>query len=95
MNEQRSTRRYHLPFGPRRQLFVLGTDEVLKATVTDVSSEGIAFVSCTPVEVGTHIVMDVLSDRHPPRHMEHLRVIRTGPLEDGQWLCGCSFIRDV
>jgi hypothetical protein len=93
MNEQRLSRRHRLQFGPRRQLFVLGSDEVLNASVTDVSTEGIAFVSYDPVEVGTHLVMDAFSDRHPPRHMEHMRVVRTVPLGDGKWLSGCSFVR--
>jgi hypothetical protein len=94
MNEQPSTQRHRCPSGPNRQLFVQGSDEVLKATVTDVSSAGIAFVSYTPVEVCTHIVMEILSGRHPPRHLEHLRDVRTVQLGDGKWLSGCSFVRD-
>jgi len=92
MNEQRSTVRHHCPSGPRRQLFFLGSDDVLNANVTDVSTQGIAFVSEAQIEPGTHLVMEVLSPGQPRRHMELVRVVHREPLEDGKWLTGCSFV---
>ena len=92
MNKQRSAVRHQCPSGPRRQLFFLGTDEVLNAKVTDVSTEGIAFVSVTPVEPGTHLLMEVLSPGRPRRHMELVRVVHCESVEEGKWLSGCSFV---
>lgn len=92
MNEQRSTGRHYCPSGPRRQLFFLGSEEVLNANVIDISAKGIAFVSKARIEPGTHLVMEVLSEGHPQRNMEHIRVVRSVPLEEGKWLAGCSFI---
>lgn len=94
MNEQRSTVRHHLPSGPRRQLFFLGSEEVLNASVTDVSTQGIAFVSEALVEPGTHLMMEVLSSGRPRRHMELVRVIHSESLEEGKWLTGCSFVEE-
>jgi len=92
MNEQRSTVRHHCPSGPGRQLFFLGSDEVLDANVTDVSTQGIAFVSEARIEPGTHLTMEVLSPGRPRRHMELVRVVHSESLEDGKWLTGCSFV---
>jgi len=92
MNKQRSAVRHHCPSGPRRQLYFLGTEEVLNAKVTDVSTEGIAFVSETPVEPGTHLLMEVLSPGRPHRHMELVRVVHCKSVEEGLWLSGCSFV---
>lgn len=94
MNEQRSTVRHHCPSGPRRQLFFLGSEAVMNANVTDVSTEGIAFVSEVPVEPGTHLLMEVLSLGHPRRHMELVRVVHSESVEEGKWLAGCSFVEN-
>jgi hypothetical protein len=61
MNEQRASVRHNCPSGPGRQLFFLGSDAVLNANVTDVSTQGIAFVSQAGIEPGTHLLMEVLS----------------------------------
>jgi hypothetical protein len=92
MNEKRSTARHHCPSGPRRQLFFLGTEEVLNANVTDVSTQGIAFVSEALVKPGTHLLMEVLSLGRPRRHMELVRVVHSESVEEGKWLAGCSFV---
>jgi len=92
MNEQRSTVRHHCPSGPRRQLFFLGSEEVLNANVTDVSTQGIAFVSEARIEPGTHLLMEVLSPGRPRRHMELVRVVHSESVEEGKWLAGCSFV---
>jgi len=92
MNDQRSTARHHCPSGPRRQLFFLGSEEVLNANVTDVSTQGIAFVSEARIEPGTHLTMEVLSPGRPRRHMELVRVVHNESLEEGKWLSGCSFV---
>src|SRR5271168_382898 len=95
MNEQRSTVRHHCPSGPRRQLFFLGSNQALNANVTDISTQGIAFVSETLVEPGTHLLMEVLSPGLPRRHMELVRVVHSEPLEDGKWLSGCAFVEKI
>jgi hypothetical protein len=92
MNERRSTVRHHCPSGPRRELFVIGSDDVLNVNVMDVSTQGIAFVSEAPVEPGTHLLMEVLSTGRPRRHMELIHVVRSEPLEEEKWLTGCSFV---
>jgi PilZ domain len=94
MNEKRSAVRHHCPSGPPRQLFFLGNEQVLNANVTDVSTQGIAFVSAARIEPGTHLLMEVLSPGRPRRHMELVRVVRSEPLEDGKWLTGCSFVEE-
>jgi len=91
MNEERSTKRHHCPSGPRRQLFFLGSDNVLNANVTDVSTQGIAFISEVQIEPGTYLVMEVLSPGRPRRHMELVRVVHREPAEEGKWRIGCSF----
>jgi hypothetical protein len=92
MNEQRSAVRHHCPSGPGRQLFFLGSDEVLNAKVTDVSTQGIAFISVAQIEAGTHLLMEVLSPGRPRRHMELVRVVHSESVEEGKWLTGCSFV---
>ena len=92
MKEQRSTGRHHCPSGPRRQLFFLGSEEVLNANVTDVSTQGIAFVSEARIEPGTGLLMEVLSPGHPNRHMELVRVVHSESVDEGKWLTGCSFV---
>jgi len=91
MNEQRSTMRHRCPSGPRRQLFFLGSEHVLTANVTDVSPQGIAFESEIQIEPGTYLVMEVLSEGRPRRHMELVRVVHREPVEDGKWHIGCTF----
>jgi len=93
MNDQRSTARHHCPSGPGRQLFFLGSDEVVNAQVTDVSTQGIAFISETQMEPGTHLLMEVLSPGRPRRHMELVRVVHRECVEEGKWLTGCSFVK--
>lgn len=92
MNQHRSVVRHHCPSGPRRQLFFLGSDNVLNVNVTDVSTRGIAFVSETPVQPGTNLLLEVLSPGRPHRHMELIRVVRCESVEEGKWLTGCSFV---
>jgi hypothetical protein len=92
MNEQRSVPRRRCPSGPRRQLFLLGSEEVLNASVTDVSAEGIAVLSDVQIEPGTYLVMEILSPGQPRRHMELVQVVHREFVEDGRWHIGCSFV---
>jgi hypothetical protein len=91
MNEQRAKQRHGCPSSPRRQLFFLGSEHVLKANVTDVSAKGIAFDSDIQIEPGTYLVMEVVSPGRPLKQMELVRVVHREPVEDGKWHIGCSF----
>jgi hypothetical protein len=71
---------------------LLGSGNVLHANITDVSPQGIAFISETQIEPGTYLVMEVLSPGRPRRHTELVQVVRREPVEDGKWHIGCSFV---
>jgi hypothetical protein len=44
------------------------------------------------MEPGTQLVMEVSSPGMPPRHLEHVLVVHSEPVGEGEWLNGCSFI---
>jgi hypothetical protein len=91
MDEQRSTKRHYCPSEPSRQFFFLGSKNILHANVTDISSQGVAFISETQIEPGTYLVMEVLAPGEPRHRQELVRVVHREQAADGKWHVGCEF----
>jgi hypothetical protein len=64
------------------------------AIVRDISTGGISLSLCFPFRPGTHLAIDLQSDRGLVRSLL-TRVLHVHDQNDGTWLLGCEFIKQL
>ncbi|MBI2807966.1 MAG: PilZ domain-containing protein [Planctomycetes bacterium] len=64
------------------------------ASVSDISAGGLAVTLCYPFKLGTYLSVDL---QCPDGHVRTLmvRVVHVHDQADGQWRCGCEFLKPL